>query len=276
MDAKIADYTPSPALQPFVAQYWAGTFNWRQVDHQSMRVIPNGFVELIIHLTDWHCDLHSQQGWTQSPDHTIIGLHTRPYEVQFGRQVEVFAIRFKPEGVYTIFGVPAGEFKGGYDDMSLVLGSDFREFSDRIREKESTQEMVALTEEYLLKTIQRNCIDINYVNRAAELIRQTKGAVRIEELPERVYISLRQLERAFKEKIGVSPKHYLRISRINEVHRLLEEENMLNFTQVAYQSGYTDQAHFIRDYKNITGERPTIFVKERDQFIVNSIVAKSL
>jgi AraC-like DNA-binding protein len=276
MDANIVDYSPNQALQPFIAQFWTGSFNSANSGRQSMRIIPNGYVELIIHLTDQHCDLHDHYGWSQSPDYTIIGLHTHPYEVQFAREVKVFAIRFMPEGVYNIFGVPAAEFKEGYNDMSLVLGNEFRTFSEQLREKSSTNEMISFTEEYLIKTTLRSRKDINYVNRAAALIRSTKGKIRIEDLPELVHISLRQLQRAFKDKIGVSPKHYLRLSRINEVHRLLEEEHSLNLTQIAYQSGYTDQAHFIRDYKSITGHKPTIFIKERNQFIVNSVVAKSL
>lgn len=90
----------------------------------------------------------------------------------------------------------------------------------------------------------------------------------------RVYISQRQLEREFKNKVGISPKRYLRITRMNEVHRLLEANEQLNFTEIAYRSGYTDQAHFIKDFKKITGERPTIFVKEREQFLVNTRLAE--
>lgn len=269
MNAPITEYKPDKSLSPFVELFWKGNFNANPSGNILQRVIPNGYVELIIHLSDLHCDLYNFSGWSQSPVCTVIGVYAQPYEVQFRSLVEVFGIRFKPEGIYNIFGIPASEFAESYEDLSLVLGSDFRSFSDRLREAKTTVGMITLAEKYLQKNIQRNQINLSYVNHAAELIRQTNGIMKIEQLPTKVYISQRQIEREFKDKIGISPKHYLRIMRLNEVHRLLKADRQLNFTEVAYQSGYTDQAHFIKDFKSITGEKPTIFVRERQQFIVN-------
>jgi len=113
---------------------------------------------------------------------------------------------------------------------------------------------------------------MSYVNRAAELIRHSKG-IRIEDLPNLIFISKRQLEREFKSKVGISPKHYLRITRINEVVRLLDDNHTTDLSSVAYQCGYFDQAHFINDFKRITGEKPTIFVKGRNRFIANAGLA---
>ena len=205
----------------------------------------------------------------------ILGLFTRPYEVQFRGMVKVFAIRFKPEGFYNVFGVPASEFKERYEDMSIVLGTEFIDLSHRVREEKSIAGIIRRVERHLLKNIQTNNIELSYVNRAAELIRQTKS-IRIEELSNQVYISQRQLEREFKDKIGISPKQYLRIIRLNEVQRLLDNNNLMDLTSVAYYCGYFDQAHFINDFKRITGKKPTIFIKERGQIIANPGLAHYL
>ena len=129
--------------------------------------------------------------------------------------------------------------------------------------------MIRRAESHLLKNLQRSKIEMSYVNRAAELIRHSKG-IKIEDLPDQVFISQRQLQREFKDKLGISPKHYLRITRINEVIRLLDDNHAMDLTSVAYHCGYFDQAHFINDFKSITGKNPTIFIKERRQFIANS------
>ncbi len=276
MKAQIIEYKPSKSLSAFVEWYWRGTFQGYTNHCLSQKVIPNGYVELIIHLTEMHCNLYKHQYWSQSPDYTIIGLYTQPYEVRFHHYVEVFAIRFKPEGIYNIFGVPAAEFKGSYEDMVLVLGSEFKDFSDRLRQESEVGRMIHLAESYLLTTLQRQQPALSYVNYAAEIIRRTKDPLKIKALAYRLNISQRQLEREFKHKIGITPKHYLRLSRMNEVHRLLEADRTLNLTKIAYQVGYTDQAHFIRDFKSITGEKPSFFVKAREQFIVNSKQAENL
>lgn len=235
-------------------------------------MIPNGCVELIIHLTDQHCELFKNDEWSTPPEYTILGMHTGPYKVWFKGKVKVFAIRFKPEGIYSVFGVPASTFKETYEDMSQVLGNGFHDFCHRIKEEKDVTSMIERTEVYLLKNLRRNKVQMSYVNLAAELIRQSKG-IRIEDLPGRVFISQRQLEREFKSKVGISPKHYLRITRINEVVRLLDKDHTMDLTSVAYHCGYFDQAHFINDFKKITGEKPTIFIKGRNRFIANSGLA---
>lgn len=129
--------------------------------------------------------------------------------------------------------------------------------------------MLRLTEQYLLKQLEKNNSDLTYVNYAAEIIRNSNDYNKIEEIPGKVYVSLRQLEREFKKKIGTTPKRYMRIARLNEVHKKLESRQELELTKVAFDCGYADQAHFIRDFKSMMGVKPTLFMKNRDQFIVN-------
>ena len=270
MSIQIREYNPGERLRNFIELVWEGDFNTTLEHNLRQRVVPNGYVELIIHLTTQHCDLFKKDRWTHSPDYTIIGLYTRPYEVQFRDLVKVFGIRFKPEGIYNVFGIPASEFNQSYEDMELVLGVKFREYCNRLRDTEQTAEKLKITEDFLMKCYEQNDREFSYLNRAAEIIRNSDSHLKIENLPDEVYISLRQLERVFKQKIGITPKRYMRISRLNEVHRKLEENQQLDFTKVAFDCGYSDQAHFIRDFKSFMGVKPTIFVKDRQKFIVNT------
>lgn len=266
MSVNLRAYKPNEVLIPFVEIFWAGHFNEQAQKLFLQKIIPNGFIELIIHLSDWHCDLLKERRWSQSPDFTIIGLHHKPYEVQFTNNVKVFAIRFKPEGIQQLFGIPASELKEKYEDTSLVLGQEFRSFCDQIKEVSSFLKMVELAEKYLMQRAEKNQVKSNYINFAAELIRNSKGKIKIEDLADQACISIRQLERVFKQQIGQSPKQYQRISRIHAIHSLLEIHQQMNFAELAYHSGYTDQAHFIRDFINITGEKPTVFVREKDHY----------
>lgn len=268
MNSLLNEYIPSGQLKPFVELFWEGSFNLNATRPLSMQMIPTGCIELIIHLNDFHCDLEKGNTWSQSPDYMIMGLYTKPYEIRFKGSVNVFAIRFKPEGIFNIFGVPASLLMDRYEDILLVLGKEFEEYSLRIKEETSVNSMIKRTENYLLKNLLSNKINMNYVNSAANLIRSTKG-VKIKEVSTRLRISKRQLEREFKEKIGISPKHYLRIIRINEVLRLLNKGKEINLTSVAYHCGYFDQSHFIHDFKKLTGQKPTIFIRKRGQFICN-------
>ena len=62
MDTAIKEYYPSMRLGPYVELFWFGQFNLNQTSLLSQRVIPNGYIELIIHLTDSHCELTARSG----------------------------------------------------------------------------------------------------------------------------------------------------------------------------------------------------------------------
>lgn len=87
-------------------------------------------------------------------------LYTQPYIVQFSDLVDVFGIRFKPEGIFNLFGIPASVFNEGYEDMVQVLGRDFSEFCQKIREVNSLNKKLDFSNRYLLKQLQKNHLSI--------------------------------------------------------------------------------------------------------------------
>ncbi len=61
----------------------------------------------------------------------------------------------------------------------------------------------------------------------------------------------------------------MRIARINDVYRRLENGEAIDFTKLAFECGYADQAHFTRNFKTFTGIKPSFYHKNRTQLIVN-------
>jgi AraC-like DNA-binding protein len=269
MSVEITEYKPLSPLDSFVEFYWTGGFNTGRIPRFSQFVMPNGYVELIIHLTDLHCDLQSGTSWGQSPDYTVIGLHTRPYEVRFRSHVRTFGIRFKPEGVFNLFGVPASLFSERFEDMEFVLGRPFRDFCSRLREAGNIHQQRNLTHQYLLRQLNDHHPEKTYLNCAAELIRNAKTASRVEELPGLVYISRRQLEREFRDKVGLTPKQYMRIARLNAINRYLLSGSTLNLGSLSLEAGFADQAHLCREFKTFAGLPPARFMESIERFIVN-------
>jgi AraC-like DNA-binding protein len=269
MRVKIKEYKPCRELRPYVELFWTGNFNIDSAGLLSQRVVPYGYVELIIHLSDDHCELLQGSFHSPSPDYTLIGLFTKHYDVHFRKHVRVFGIRFKPEGIYNAFRVPASEVHQGFADMESFTGSHFREFCSSLRESVSHPGMISLTEKYLLKRLNSSRLNLYYLNIAAEIIRQKNGIISMNELAGKVFISTRQLEREFKQKLGISPKSYMRIARLNEVNRKINSGERIDLTELSYTAGYSDQAHFIRDFREFTGESPKVFLSKRDEFLVH-------
>ncbi len=264
----VQEYKPSSLLESFVECYTHGIFNIHNDPGASFPVVPGGCLELIIHLEDQHCKIQVNEDWTHSPDYMLIGLFTRVHTVRFSHRVPVFSIRFKPEALFTLFRIEGTEVLGQYEDITSLLGKTFRDFCHRIHEDQTVNAMISRTEEFLISKIQINHENGDYVMRAAEIMRRSDISS-IKEISDAVSISQRQLERKFRNVIGVSPKSYLRLLRINRVIRLIELNRPMDLTSVAYHCGYFDQAHFINDFKLITGHKPTLYTKGSKQFIVH-------
>lgn len=167
------------------------------------------------------------------------------------------------------FGITASEFSESYLDMTDVLSRNFRYFCEQIQEQKDVAEMTRLADDFLLKSLQRNSINYYYLNRAAEFIRKTDGMIRMDELIDNVFISHRQLEREFKDKIGITPKQYTRIARLNALNRHLLKITNKDLTALSYETGFFDQAHLIKEFRQFAGLPPTRFLRQIESFIVN-------
>ena len=269
MDVQLQEFRPVQALRPYVQRFWTGCFNARGGDRLAQRVVPNGFVEVIVHLTDLHCDLPVASGWRQSPDDILIGLQNGPYEVRFADRVEVFAIRFKPAGFCSLFGVPLGELADTHEDLTAVVGRRFRELAARLRDARDVAGRLRVAERVLTEAAA--CRETTYLDRAAEWIGASGGRLPVAALADHLGISRRQLERAFKRQLGLSPKQYMRIARLNVVHGLLQDGRHRGLADVAYRAGYADQSHFNRDFKQFVGDSPSRYLADQALYAVSGV-----
>ena len=68
----------------------------------------------------------------------------------------------------------------------------------------------------------------------------------------------RQIERLFSKYIGLSPKFYSRIIRFSHIFELMRSKDN-SWGDLVYKSGFYDQSHFIKNFKEFTGEDPSSY-----------------
>lgn len=94
------------------------------------------------------------------------------------------------------------------------------------------------------------------------MINYANGSVNIEELSTKLNIGRRHLERQFIDAVGLNPKQYARITRFQHVLALVEQKRYHTLTTLAHNTGFYDQAHFIKDFREFTGLSPRQYFAE--------------
>jgi len=90
-----------------------------------------------------------------------------------------------------------------------------------------------------------------------KLIYQSRGTIKIKELNEKLFISQSPFEKRFKKIVGTSAKKFSSIVRFNSVIDNMYEAKSL--VEICYENNFFDQAHFIKDFKQFTGNTPENF-----------------
>ena len=117
-------------------------------------------------------------------------------------------------------------------------------------------ERVAIIQEYLTRQLEKLKKPDKTVEHWLWQVNYFKGQLAVEDLSRKVNISQRQLGRRFNQTVGLSPKEFSRVTRFIHSLKHLKKYPSLSLTEIAYESGYYDQAHFIHDYKNYAGVTP--------------------
>lgn len=115
---------------------------------------------------------------------------------------------------------------------------------------------IKIVEEFLLLHLKDIETD-KLIVEAVKLIYQSNGTIRIKELNEKLFISQSPFEKRFRKVVGTTAKKFASIIRFHSVLENLNEAKTL--TEICYENNFFDQAHFIKDFKQFTGDTPENF-----------------
>ena len=104
--------------------------------------------------------------------------------------------------------------------------------------------------------------DQRFMQHALEQLYATRGQIRMEQLANQACLSLRQFERRFKRLTGFTAKTIARLIRFETIRHHLLTQPAARLTDLAYDAGFHDQAHWINDFKALAGCSPQQFVTQ--------------
>jgi len=91
---------------------------------------------------------------------------------------------------------------------------------------------------------------------AVHHIIQNKGVGKIRNIRDKVHLTERTFERNFLNEVGLTPKQFSKIIQFQNSLEKIEHSDRERLTDIAFDSGFADQSHFIRVFKSYTGLSP--------------------
>lgn len=187
----------------------------------------------------------------------IVGPNTSRHIITPGRDHLMIKVGFQPGGLYRFLGIPMNELSG-HDSFegTALLGNEVNEVNDQLKYAGSFTEMKAIIERFLLHRAGR--LKKAYpIDQVLPLLIKERGSLRIDQLASLACLSIRQFERLFKERIGLPPKHFSRMVRFSKAWIMKEQNPGISWIKIAYECGYFDQMHLIRDFQEFAGVNPS-------------------
>ncbi len=266
------EYVPSQPLRQYVDCYWHYVSGQAAPAGQLpiQRCLPLGSIEIILQVDGMMADIfdNTRQQWEKSFRIYFAGMYTDTAFWRAQPGTLLFGIRLKPESLLPLFGIPPALLLNSVVDAEAVLGISAGHLYDEMAGVFDMPRLVSVAERHLQQRLGKLAPNRNYVAEACRLIRDSGAHLTVEQLSDAIYISKRQLERHFKLEFGASPKTYQRIIRFRNAYRYARSwhSDKIHWADVSYESGYADQAHFIRDFKAFTGHAPSALLSDRQSF----------
>lgn len=249
---KIIPHSPSPLLRSFIQQMWI-------VEEDSgvgisVRSFPVGYA--FLNVISGSRFMIQKEG--RAPLHTssyLVGPTTRPFRLHMKLVKRAITIQLRPFAIPYLLGMPAREFRDrqfSIADFNPALAVRLEELIQSELDSPAVLRQCEKVMTSLLLDYQPN----RRMQEAMHLIINHRGTLLISTLKDRLNVSQRRLQQLFDQYIGLPPKSYSRVIKMQyHTFELLRGQKL----EAVVPDGYYDQSHFIHDLKRQTGMLPDDF-----------------
>jgi AraC-like DNA-binding protein len=230
--------------------------------HTLDRFLPDGNTELIIDLGDKPQFIHDNETLKviQRCTHAwVSGVRTRPITIPSGSGNRIIVIGFKRGAANPFYSFPMNEITDSVVMADLVFGKAVCDLREQLLSTTSVHQMFHRIELFLMARagdkLHPNSMT-NCIQYAINQIIQRPTILSLQRLSEHIGYSQKHFIDLFRKQVGVTPKQYLKIMRFQKAILQAETAQPINWSQLAQDSGFYDQAHFIHDFKEFSGFTP--------------------
>lgn len=245
---------PAPLLMPYIKNYWLLK---TVCDSPALaRTVPTGMMSLIFHRGN---RLLSIQDKELHPRVFLSGQEKSFDDLEYTGQINMISVVFRPVGVRAFFNFPVNKINNLRVTANDLEDKELIELECSLVNTENDQLCILLIEQFLLKRLFHLAgHNLKRINATIQLI--NSGQTDVALLAGAACLSTKQFQRIFSEYVGSNPKEFSRTIRFQRALHFLEVHPQTSFTALAYECGYFDQSHLIKEFKILSGYTPSSYL----------------
>jgi len=217
--------------------------------------MPNGQAHLMVNLGEDEFRTYNAvrpQEMSRHPGAVLAGPHARSTVIDTREQRLLAAVEFRTGGAGHFFPMPMTEVSNQVLPLDDLWRRDGETLREKLLEARSPASRFSVLEDVLLRHL---------VLKADPAIQFAIAALRqgaaVSEVASRLGLSKRTLERRFSSQVGITPKRFARVRRVQRVLSAVRQSAAPDWCALAARYGYTDQAHLIHEFRDVADITPS-------------------
>jgi len=231
-------YWPSEDLSPFVEHYWI--VRWNVSQPEQVETLPHPSMHMV---------LERQRS-------EVVGVMRGRFTRMLVGEGRVVSTKFRPGAFRAFVDRPVASFSDRRWSLAAVFGDRAKDLEDDVFSLPDDLAAIAVVESFLRSLEPEPDESIEVVARIVGRIADDRSITRVDQIAAECNLTLRQLQRLFREYVGATPKWVIQRYRLIEAAERLAAGSAPDLADLAFELGFSDQPHFIREFKKVVGRAP--------------------
>ncbi len=224
-------------MRPFVECFWSVTTS-SEVRHL---VVPDGCLDIVY---------SARQGLR------AVGAMTTAAEFPLAPGERIIGARFLPGRAPLFLKISAAELSDAVIPLETIWSARGRQLQQRLADVHGSNDLAVLSRALPVPQDGRSP-----VRAAIGAIARAGGLVELRTIAAQANLSPRQFRRRCLDEAGLTPRQLCRVLRFRNTLAKLECAAQYGWAQLALECGYCDQAHFIHEFRALSGYTPTAYLR---------------
>lgn len=255
-----------PLLKDYIRFFWEIHIEDAYLNH---KLIPQRNISLRFNLNDtpWFINLNGHQHKLDNVFFSGLQDHFLNAHLKIEGKADVLGVSFLPHGFYPFFRIPVSEFKNQVPGVAEIGFKNLKATAAKLKEAPDVTVRLAILENELLLLLAAGDTSARFFRPVFDTLENCDNPQQISTFCKKNNIGLRNLERLYNRHIGIPATTFGKLNRFHNSMNQLLSNDFSKLSDLAFDNGYYDQMHFIRDFKRFSGNTPKDFIRQNNSIL---------